>query len=163
MPPVDRAADGYALALDEARRALDEQERAVAQLSTRAGLLISAAAIVTSFLGGPVLARDALDVAGWIAIAAFVGLTIAALTILRPRRDFEFGLHPGVLIGSYLETATTETPSSYGLRRELALNMGESMTRNEAELARMMTTFNIGSVFLAIEIFGWVVSIATAG
>jgi hypothetical protein len=44
--------DGYALAYDEAKRALDEQERVVAELRSRAGTLIAAAAITTSFLGG---------------------------------------------------------------------------------------------------------------
>jgi hypothetical protein len=30
----------------------------------------------TSLLGGPVLARDALDVTGWISIAAFGGVAV---------------------------------------------------------------------------------------
>lgn len=62
MPSNDDA-DGYALALEEARRALDEQERTIAQLSVRAGMLLSGAAVATSLLGGPVLARGVLDVA----------------------------------------------------------------------------------------------------
>ncbi len=103
MQTTELLAIGYAIALEEARRALDEQERAVAQLSTRAGLLISAAAVVTSLLGGPVLARDALDLASWIAIAAFVGVAAAVLAILSPRRDWELALHPALLIGDYLE------------------------------------------------------------
>ncbi|MFL5816453.1 MAG: hypothetical protein ACJ76L_02520 [Conexibacter sp.] len=158
MPSTEPLADGYAIALEEARRALDEQERAVAQLSTRAGLLISAAAVVTSLLGGPVLTRDALDVAAWIAIAAFVGVAAAALSILSPRRDWEFAIHPALLIGDYVE----RTPSAPApLQRELALSMGASVTRNRRTSDRMMTTFNIGSVLLAIEILAWVVSIAT--
>jgi hypothetical protein len=155
---VQPITDGYSIALDEARRALDEQERAVAQLSTRAGLLISAAAVVTSLLGGPVLASGALDIASWIAIAAFVGLAAAVLKILWPRRDWEFAIHPALLIGDYVER-TPPTPAP--LRRELALSMGASVTRNRRALDRMMTTFNIGSVLLAIEILAWVVSIAT--
>jgi hypothetical protein len=87
VPIAEPLADGYAIALVEARRALDEQERMVAQLSSRAGLLISAAVVVTSLLGGPVLASHALDVAAWIAIAAFAGVAATALTILSPRRD----------------------------------------------------------------------------
>lgn len=163
MPPTEPVADGYAIALEEARRALDEQERAVAQLSTRAGLLISAAAVVTSLLGGPVLARGALDLASWVAIAAFVGTATAALSILRPRRDCEFALHPAALIGDYLETSSTEHLTLDDLRRNLALNMGVSVTRNERELESLVTTFNIGSVLLAIEILAWVVSIAIDG
>jgi cytochrome bd-type quinol oxidase subunit 2 len=121
VPITEPLADGYAIALEEARRALDEQERAVAQLSTRAGLLISAAAVVTSLLGGPVLARDAIDAAAWIAIAAFVGVAVAGLAILSPRRQWEFALHPALLIGDYVERTL---PEPAALKRELALNMG---------------------------------------
>jgi hypothetical protein len=85
------------------------------------------------------------------------------LSILRPRRDWEFALHPAALIGDYLETPSTKHSAPGDLRRELALNMGASVTRNEGELDRIMTTFNIGSVLLAIEILAWVVSIATTG
>jgi hypothetical protein len=158
VPSTEPRADGYAIALEEARRALDEQERAVAQLSTRAGLLISAAAVVTSLLGGPILARGALDVASWVAIAAFVGVAAAVLAILSPRRDWEFALHPALLIGDYVERTP---PAPVPLQRELALSIGVSITRNQRALDRMMTTFNIGSVLLAIEILAWVVSIAT--
>jgi hypothetical protein len=42
----------YQLAYDEAKRALDEQERAVFELRSRAGQLIAGAAIATSFFGG---------------------------------------------------------------------------------------------------------------
>jgi hypothetical protein len=150
--------EGYAIALEEARRALDEQARAVAHLSTRAGLMISAAALVTSLLGGPVLARGALDVAAWIAIAAFAGVAAAVLAILSPRREWEFALHPALLIGDHVERTS---PASAPLQRDLALTMGASITRNGRTLDRMMTTFNIGSVFLAIETLAWVVSIAT--
>jgi hypothetical protein len=147
-------ADGYFLALEEARRALDAQERTVAQLTTRAGLLMSIAAIVTSFLGGPVLAHGALDLAAWIAIAAFVGLSAAVLKILWPRHDWEFAVHP----------ASLPTNRPYGeLTRGLTVYLTASITRNEAELDRMMTTLNTGSVCLAIQIVAWVVSVATGG
>jgi hypothetical protein len=46
-------------------------------------------------------------------------------------------------------------------RRELVRDLSLSIARNEAELDRMMTTLNIGSVCLAIQIVAWVVSVAT--
>lgn len=45
----------YQLAYEEARRAPDEQERAVVELRSRAGQLVAAAAITTSFFGGQAL------------------------------------------------------------------------------------------------------------
>jgi hypothetical protein len=44
-------------AYDKAKRALDEHERVVAELRSRAGTLIAAAAITTSFLGGRILSK----------------------------------------------------------------------------------------------------------
>jgi hypothetical protein len=153
MPSIE-APDGSTLALEEARRALDAQERTVAELTTRASLLISTAAIVTSFLGGPALAHGTLDPPAWIAIAAFVGLSVTVLKILWPRRDWEFAMHSGVLLAS--------RPHSEFVR-ELTVYLSASIMRNEAELDRMMTTLNIGSVCLAIQIVAWVVSVATGG
>jgi hypothetical protein len=161
--PVTDAADGYALALDEARRALDEQERAVAHLSTRAGMLLSAAAVVTSLLGGPVLARGSLDVAAWVAVAAFVAHGVTAVSVLRPRRSFEFAYHPAGLIAEYIEPVTREPLAAGRLHRELALQMCGSIDRNRVELEAMATSFTASGVLLAIEILAWVVSIAIAG
>jgi len=153
------AADGYALALEEARRALDAQERTVAQLFTRSGLLMSAAAIVTSVLGGSTVAGATVDAAAWIAIASFAALTGAILSILRPRQTLEFALHPAPLVERLVEAPTVPHPAD--LRRELALHMGGSIDRNACEINAMVASFHIASVLLALEIVASVVSIAT--
>jgi hypothetical protein len=103
-----------------------------------------------------------LDTAAWIAIAAFVGLAAALLKIVWPRRDWEFALHPAYLI-RHLEAASGELLSLDRLQRDLTLHLGASVSRNEEGLARMMTAFNIGNVFFAIETVAWVVSVATGG
>ncbi|HEX5857669.1 MAG TPA: hypothetical protein VFY91_06130, partial [Microbacterium sp.] len=76
-PPSDRdpseeiarlnagAAPAYELAYEEARRALDGQERALGAVRTRAGVVLSAAAIVTSFLGGQALSASGFDTLSW--------------------------------------------------------------------------------------------------
>jgi hypothetical protein len=65
-------ASGYELAFEEAGRALDAQERAVNELRSRAGVLMAAAAITTSFFGSRAVTGDALSIGVWIAVAAFV-------------------------------------------------------------------------------------------
>jgi hypothetical protein len=52
---TERDADGYRLAYDEAVRALTRQQSALDEFRTRAGILLSGAAIATSFLGGQAL------------------------------------------------------------------------------------------------------------
>jgi hypothetical protein len=70
MSPITAGAsrDGYALAYREARMGLEDQERSVVELRARAGALIAAASIATSFFGGQTLLRHDLSAVAWFAI-----------------------------------------------------------------------------------------------
>jgi hypothetical protein len=65
--------EAFRLAYEEAKRGLDDQEQAVVELRSRAGTLIAAAAITTSFFGSQAV-RNHVHVMGWIAIGCFVAL-----------------------------------------------------------------------------------------
>lgn len=160
--PVSPPIDGYALALEEARRALDEQERAVAELRSRAGTLISAATIATSFLGAPFVADRQLAAAGTIAIAAFVLLSLATLVLLSPRWAFEFSLAPEFVIATFAEPIASKAPPPSRLRREMAMHMGASSALNRNRISRMGAIFQIACVLLTTEIVAWVVAIFTS-
>src|SRR4051794_17451894 len=54
----ENEAKSYELAFEEAGRALDAHERAVNELRSRAGVLIAAAAITTSFFGSRAIAAQ---------------------------------------------------------------------------------------------------------
>jgi hypothetical protein len=58
---AENEAKSYGLAFEEAGRALDAQERAVNELRSRAGVLIAAAAITTSFFGSRAITGDGLS------------------------------------------------------------------------------------------------------
>jgi hypothetical protein len=94
--------EAFRLAYEEAKRGLDDQEQAVVELRSRAGTLIAAAAITTSFFGSQAL-RSHVHVMSWIAIGCFVALGASVLVILWPRRDWEFTLSPERFISTYLE------------------------------------------------------------
>jgi hypothetical protein len=79
----------YLLAFEEGGRALDAQERAVNELRSRAGVLVAAAAITTSFIGSRAITGD-LTLAGWLAIAAFALVAATVLAVLWPWRDWAF-------------------------------------------------------------------------
>jgi hypothetical protein len=93
----------YRIAYDEAVRALSQQQSMIDSLRTRAGLLLSAAAITTSFLGAQALNDGGPRIATWLALASFVGLSIASLAILWPH-SLEFTANPANVIESYIET-----------------------------------------------------------
>ncbi|HVM16248.1 MAG TPA: hypothetical protein VM290_01530 [Gaiellaceae bacterium] len=159
--PGGNEADLYRLAFEEAVRGLSQQQSALDNFRTRAGLLVSAAAIATSFLGGQALAGGGFTWLSWLAVALFVGVGASALFILWPRKDWEFVAGPRRLIATYAET---ENPLPLEeVHRDLALHMEDSYDANAVRLQRLVVALRLGSLFLAGEVLAWVVAIAVGG
>jgi len=148
--------EAYRLAFEEARRALEDQERAVSELRSRAGSLIAGAAITTSFFGGQALNRDAINATGWIAIGCFVLLGLTVLFIVWPRRDWEFALSPQKFLQTYLEPQDAEPLALHLIHRDLALHIGSSASSNRSKLRHVMIAFRAGAVLLTAEVVAWV-------
>ena len=83
----------YRVAYDEAVRALSEQQDVIDSFRPRAGLLFSAAAITTSFLGAQALKGGDSSPSVGLAMTGFVGVAAISLAILWPRR-WEFTANP---------------------------------------------------------------------
>lgn len=75
----DNLAPAYQLAYEEAVRGLSQQQSALDNFRTRAGILVSAAAIATSFLGGQALADRGFATWSWLAVTLFA--TVGASTL----------------------------------------------------------------------------------
>lgn len=153
--------DGYALAYEEARRALEDQEGTVTELRARAGTLIAGAAIATSFFGGQTLTGPRIVASGWIAIACFVLLGFVVLIVLWPRHDWEFSLAPDRFIATYLEPANGDPLDIHLIQRDLALHMGRSAELNRRQLRILMIAFRLGALLLVAEVLAWVVALYT--
>ena len=151
----------YELAYDEAVRGLSQQQAALDNFRTRAGILISAAAIATSFLGGEALADDGFTVASWIAVALFAAVGTAAMFVLWPRKDWEFLAGPRRLIATYIEAA--EPLPLDEIHRDLALHMENSYDDNARRLQRLILAFRWAAILLAAEVVAWVIDVATRG
>jgi hypothetical protein len=150
---------GYALAYREARRELEDQERFVGELRGRAGTLIAAAAIATSFFGGQTLTEHGVGAVGWVAIGCFVLLGFTVLLMLWPRRDWAFSLGPEDFIATYLEPVDGNPMELHLVERDLALHMGHSIELNREQLYALVTTFRFGTLLLVIEVLAWVVAL----
>lgn len=148
----------YKVAYDEAVRALSQQQGVIDSFRTRAGLLLSAAAITTSFLGAQALDNGSPSLATWLALASFVGLGIAALAILWPR-SWEFTADPRNVIATYIEA--DEPAPIERIHRDLALHMQDSYVENREGLERLVTYFRIASGLLTVEVILWIVDIAS--
>jgi hypothetical protein len=147
----------YRIAYDEAVRALSQQQESIDSLRTRAGLLLSAAAITTSFLGAQALKDGDPRIATWLALASFVSLSIAILAILWPHR-LEFTADPANVIGSYIET--DEPLSSAEIHRDLALHMHDSYADNLVGQKQLALRFRLAAVLLTTEVTLWIIDLA---
>jgi hypothetical protein len=160
--PRREAANSYELAFDEARRALDGQERALTAFRTRAGVIFSAAAIVTSFLGGQALDAHGFTTLAWLAIVAFAVLGVAALFVLWPDDAWEFDAVPNQIISSYIERPDEPPDEIHIVHRDLALHMENSYLANERRRLRPLRwAFRLSVVALVVEVALWLAALAT--
>jgi hypothetical protein len=151
-------AAGYALAYREARR-LEDQERLVTELRSRAGTLIAAATITTSFFGSQIFAHHTAAAAAWVAIICFVLLGFTVLLVLWPRRDWAFSFAPDDFIATYLETVDDQPLEFHLIERDLALHMDRSTKSNRRQLTTLMTMFRLGALLLVAETLAWVTAL----
>lgn len=148
----------YKVAYDEAVRALSEQQGAIDGFRSRAGLLLSAAAITTSFLGAQALDGGDSNPATWLAMIGFVGVAVVSLAILWPRR-WEFTANPRDVIQTYIEAA--EPAPIDELHRDLSLHMHSSYVENRAGLEQLAIFFQAASALLTVEVVLWIAAIAS--
>ncbi|HET7443509.1 MAG TPA: hypothetical protein VFJ57_02490 [Solirubrobacterales bacterium] len=148
----------YRVAYDEAVRALSEQQSVIDSFRTRAGLVLSAAAITTSFLGAHALEGGNSPWTAWLALAVFVSVAIVSLGILWPRR-WEFTANPRDVIQTYIEA---EKPAPIDeLHRDLSLHMHDSYSTNRRGLEQLAAFFQIACGLLASEVVLWIAAIAS--
>lgn len=146
----------YKVAYDEAVRALSEQQAIVESLRSRAGVLFSAAAITTSFLGARALHAAGWSPFSWLALVAFVGVAVAFLATLWPRR-WEFAADPHVVIEAYVESSE---PAALGdMHRDLSFHMHRAYLKNSEEKEKLIVFFQISNVLFALELVLWIAAI----
>ena len=149
----------YKVAYDEAVRALSAQQSTIDSFRTRAGLLLSAAAITTSFLGAQALDSSESNPSAWLAMTGFVGVAVVSLAILWPRR-WEFTANPRDVIETYIEA---DRPVSIEeLHRDLSLHMHNSYADNRRGLEQLAIFFQLASGLLTVEVVLWIVAIASS-
>jgi len=161
--PPNQASAGrevlYRVAYEEVVRALSAQQAVIDGVRGRAGLLFSAAAITTSFLGRQALNGGASALPSWLALTGFVGVALVSLAMLRPRR-WEFSADPGILIKGYVEGAGSAFSGE--LHRDLALHLHGSYLMNRKRLDRLAILFQAASGLVALDVILWIIAIASS-
>ena len=156
-------APAYELAYVEARRALDDQHAVVSELRGRAGVLIAAAAITTSFFGDAALSDGRLGIAGWAAVAAFVLAAVRVVAMLWPLPGWRFAVDARAYIGTYLERPGAEPFELQRIHRDLALHMASSFARNRKHVVSLVRALRTAMLLLVLEIIAWVIALITQG
>jgi hypothetical protein len=160
------------IAFTQSLRGPTEQRARLDNLRTRAATLISAAAIVTSFLGAEAL-KDTRTGAGgqpeadrtlelWelLAIAAFVGVGVLCLVILAPKtKGWLFRISGRRLLEDYIDA---ENPPDLPLfQRQLIGHIEDAHDANEEKLRPLIVCFQIGAILLALEVLFWLMDLTT--
>jgi hypothetical protein len=151
---------GYELAYTAGLQAVDEQGELLRETRDRAGSLMTAAAVAGALAASLGLGDHGVDVgllggAGVaLAVVGFIGVALTTVVIWWPA-EVSFGLHAGVIVGSYVEG---DPPLGLPeVQRELALWLGRRATANRQMLEVKLNAFNVGLASLLAEIVGLVV------
>jgi hypothetical protein len=148
----------YAIVYDEALRALDLQRDTLEALRTRAGILLSAGAVSTSFLGGAAL-RNGVSIWAWIATVLFVVFGSLVLRVLWPQAESPQGFTvPPSAVMAYLDDERASATSAY---RELALYLEEAYDLNQRRhLVPLARAFRVATLAVVCDTIAWVVALA---
>lgn len=144
------------LSYDVTSGALAEQERALAALRVRAGTVIAAASVSSSFLATKA-ADGSIDLWGWLALGLFVCCLGSSLAVLLPY-EFDFGFSGQVLLGESDQRGVDDVEQGY---RALTLWLEPSLTKNRDRIELLSRWFALSCVLLAAEVVIWVISIAS--
>lgn len=147
----------YKVTYAEAVRALSEQQAAIESVRGRAGLLLSAAAVTTSFLGPQAMQSNDPGVCFWLALLCFVAVAATSLAILWPR-TWEFAVDPRIVVNSRIEPEEVRIEDLY---RDLAIRMYGSYLDNHLGLKQLAAFFQAASALLTVEVVLWVAAIAS--
>jgi hypothetical protein len=149
----------YEIAYAEAVRALSEQFALVESLRSRAGLLLSAGAVTTSFLGAQALDRAGLGALAWLGLAAFCAASTLCLLVLS-HRSSALSSKPIDLISVQLRRG--EPVDRGRLHQLLAWRLQSGFTENQRRVEWLELLFQLASLLFAADVVLWLSAITVS-
>jgi hypothetical protein len=128
----------------------------VVELRSRAGTLIAAAAITTSFFGSQALRHD-VQIMSSVALACFVRVGPPSWRFSGPGATGSSRCSPERFISTYLEPSDGDPVPLPVIQRDLALHMGRSASLNRRQLRWLVAAFRAGTVLLMAEVIAWII------
>lgn len=140
-------ADAYVVALDEGRRAIDQQREDFKTVRDRAVGLLTVGGVAAGFLGG-LAQRDNAPLGYWTLVAAFAfGVLVVVAVRTLVQKEVTFPQEPKQII-SWIERQGYDTAT---VRRTAAYYHGVNYEANSKVLTAMIRDYQIGIAFLVIE------------
>jgi hypothetical protein len=157
----------YELAYEASIRAIENQAATVESLRSRAGTMLAATALVTSFFGGQALARaerSSLHVLSYTtaALGSFIAVSLLSLTILLPF-TLRFSLSAGVIVRFFEDVAEGDRVSPSETLREVALQYEALYDSNATPIRLLAVCFRLAIVGLVSEVGFWLTVLARGG
>ena len=158
----------YQLAYQESQRSLTQQASVLDNLRTRAGLVITAANVVTALLGAPAIKNatspsaggtdvPGLTLGGLLAVVCFGIVGVASILMLWPWKGWTFRFGAKDIVRRVDERPDITLA---GTHRRLAELNEESFLANETKLSRLFWLLEVAAIFLFLESVFWVASLA---
>jgi hypothetical protein len=156
--PDDPHLDLTKLAYEEASKSQAQRFAELESLRSRAGLLISSAAVSTAFLGSVALKQGHWSF--WTALATllFVAVGASAVYILWPR-DWWFSVDANKFINEYVDDEPLSLSDTY---RDMAIHLQNANdNQNTPRIDDVVLALRIGAAALTLEVAAWLFDLAT--
>lgn len=141
-------ASKYDLALDEARRGIDQQLAELNLIRQRASALMTMGGVLATIFGGLAIREGAEVRAGtWVALAAFVLLAILTVACLYPR-EMHFGQEPESIITA-IDVAQGDADA---VTAHLARQIGVQHDSNRSPLRSLVRFFSWSVGAFVVEV-----------
>jgi hypothetical protein len=157
----------YELAYEASVRAIENQAATVESLRSRAGIVLAANALVTSFFGGQALS----GAASWsvhllsftaAALGSFIAVSLLSLTILLPF-TLRFSLSARAILRFFEDVAEEDRINPADTLREVALQYEAMYDSNATQIRRLSACFQLAIVCLVGEVGFWLIVLARGG
>ena len=150
----------YALVLTQVTRALSQQVSAIDALRSRAGTVVAAASLVSSFLGAATLQDRGLPVPAVVftvlALLALVIVVTMTVVILWPY-EWRTGFDGHETLAEYVEA--NEPAGLNEMQRSIAYYMQEDVDGNSIQLDRLYRAFQVAVVAIGLEVVFWLIAL----
>ena len=157
----------YELAYEASIHAIETQAAAVESLRSRAGTILAATALVTSFFGGQALLRVGGSPLHFLsyatgALGSFIAVSLLTLTILLPF-TLRFSLSAAAILRFFEDEAESDPVSPAQALREVALQYESMYDSNVGQIRILAACFRLAIVCLVGEVGFWLTVLARGG